>query len=150
MSAWLRAALIATYDPSEGTLTVIHAHQSPFQMQDVFSRHLHIPEHKVRCISPDVGGAFGPLSHTAYLLFNVVPDPGAAKLKLAAGIKLTPRHYAYLKISEGCNNKCSFCIIPFGRGNSRSVPMGAVVTEARRKGAPVPYSSRQDRSKRAR
>ena len=39
--------LIADFDPSEGTLTVIHAHQSPFQMQDVLSRHLHIPEHKV-------------------------------------------------------------------------------------------------------
>jgi carbon-monoxide dehydrogenase large subunit len=51
--------LIADFDPSEGSLTVIHAHQSPFQMQDVFSRHLHIPEHKVRVIAPDIGGAFG-------------------------------------------------------------------------------------------
>jgi carbon-monoxide dehydrogenase large subunit len=51
--------LIADFDPSEGTLTVIHAHQSPFQMQDVFSRHLHIPEHKVRVTAPDIGGAFG-------------------------------------------------------------------------------------------
>ena len=51
--------LIADFDPSDGTLTVIHAHQSPFQMQDVFSRHLHIPEHKVRVIAPDIGGAFG-------------------------------------------------------------------------------------------
>jgi carbon-monoxide dehydrogenase large subunit len=51
--------LIADFDPSEGSLTVIHAHQSPFQMQDVFSRHLHIPEHKVRVIAPDIGGGFG-------------------------------------------------------------------------------------------
>ena len=51
--------LIADFDPSEGSLTVIHAHQSPFQMQDVFSRHLHIPEHKVRVVAPDIGGAFG-------------------------------------------------------------------------------------------
>ena len=51
--------LIADFDPSEGSLTVIHAHQSPFQMQDVFCRHLHIPEHKVRVIAPDIGGAFG-------------------------------------------------------------------------------------------
>ncbi|MFL6798142.1 MAG: xanthine dehydrogenase family protein molybdopterin-binding subunit [Xanthobacteraceae bacterium] len=51
--------LIADYDPSEGSLTVIHGHQSPFQMQDVFSRHLHIPEHKVRVSAPDIGGGFG-------------------------------------------------------------------------------------------
>ena len=51
--------LIADFDPSEGSLTVIHAHQSPFQMQDVFSRHLHIPEHKVRVSAPDIGGGFG-------------------------------------------------------------------------------------------
>lgn len=51
--------LIADYDPSEGTLTVIHSHQSPFQMQEVFSRHLRIPEHKVRVVAPDVGGGFG-------------------------------------------------------------------------------------------
>ncbi len=51
--------LIADFDPSEGSLTVIHAHQSPFQMQDVFSRHLHIAEHKVRVVSPDIGGGFG-------------------------------------------------------------------------------------------
>ena len=51
--------LIADFDASEGSLTVIHAHQSPFQMQDVFSRHLHIPEHKVRVSAPDVGGGFG-------------------------------------------------------------------------------------------
>jgi aerobic carbon-monoxide dehydrogenase large subunit len=51
--------LIADYNPSDGSLTVLHAHQSPFQMQDVFSRHLRIPEHKVRVVSPDVGGGFG-------------------------------------------------------------------------------------------
>ena len=51
--------LIADFDPSEGALTVIHSHQSPFQMQDVFSRHLKIPEHKVRVIAPDIGGGFG-------------------------------------------------------------------------------------------
>jgi carbon-monoxide dehydrogenase large subunit len=51
--------LIADFDPSEGSLTVIHAHQSPFQMQDVFSRHLHIPEHKIRVTAPDIGGGFG-------------------------------------------------------------------------------------------
>ena len=38
------------------------------------------------------------------------------------GIKLTPRHYAYLKISEGCNNKCSFCIIPSMRGDAGQPP----------------------------
>jgi len=51
--------LIADFDPSEGSLTVIHSHQSPFQMQEVFSAHLNIPEHKVRVIAPDIGGGFG-------------------------------------------------------------------------------------------
>ncbi|HUG72411.1 MAG TPA: 30S ribosomal protein S12 methylthiotransferase RimO [Steroidobacteraceae bacterium] len=48
------------------------------------------------------------------------------------GIRLTPRHYAYLKISEGCNNKCSFCIIPALRGRLVSRPLDAVLAEAER------------------
>src|SRR5262245_39703906 len=48
------------------------------------------------------------------------------------GIRLTPRHYAYLKISEGCNNKCSFCIIPALRGLLVSRPLDSVLTEAER------------------
>ena len=48
------------------------------------------------------------------------------------GIRLTPRHYAYLKISEGCNNKCSFCIIPSMRGLLASRPIDEVMREAER------------------
>lgn len=48
------------------------------------------------------------------------------------GIKLTPRHYAYLKISEGCNQKCTFCIIPSMRGRLQSYPMAQVLSEATR------------------
>lgn len=48
------------------------------------------------------------------------------------GIKLTPRHYAYLKISEGCNHRCSFCIIPSMRGDLVSRPIGDVLDEAER------------------
>jgi carbon-monoxide dehydrogenase large subunit len=51
--------LIADYDPGAETLTVYHSHQSPHQMQGVFSRQLGIPEHRVRVIAPDVGGGFG-------------------------------------------------------------------------------------------
>lgn len=47
-----------------------------------------------------------------------------------AGLKLTPRHYAYLKISEGCNHRCSFCIIPSMRGDLVSRPIGQVMREA--------------------
>jgi ribosomal protein S12 methylthiotransferase len=47
-----------------------------------------------------------------------------------SGIRLTPRHYAYLKISEGCNNRCSFCIIPKLRGDLASRPIHHVLTEA--------------------
>jgi len=46
------------------------------------------------------------------------------------GIKLTPKHYAYLKISEGCNHRCSFCIIPSMRGDLASRPIGEVMQEA--------------------
>ena len=46
------------------------------------------------------------------------------------GIKLTPRHYAYLKISEGCNHRCTFCIIPSMRGDLVSRPVGDVMKEA--------------------
>lgn len=48
------------------------------------------------------------------------------------GVKLTPRHYAYLKISEGCNHKCSFCIIPSMRGKLNSYPMTQVLSEAKK------------------
>jgi ribosomal protein S12 methylthiotransferase len=48
----------------------------------------------------------------------------------AQGIKLTPRHYSYLKISEGCNHRCSFCIIPSMRGDLVSRPIGEVLREA--------------------
>ena len=48
------------------------------------------------------------------------------------GVKLTPRHYAYLKISEGCNHRCSFCIIPAMRGDLVSRPIGEVMDEAER------------------
>ena len=46
------------------------------------------------------------------------------------GIKLTPKHYAYLKISEGCNHRCTFCIIPSLRGDLVSRPIGDVLAEA--------------------
>ncbi|WP_305803363.1 30S ribosomal protein S12 methylthiotransferase RimO, partial [Thiolapillus sp.] len=48
------------------------------------------------------------------------------------GVRLTPRHYAYLKISEGCNHRCKFCIIPSLRGDLLSRPLGEVVAEAER------------------
>ena len=48
------------------------------------------------------------------------------------GVKLTPKHYAYLKISEGCNHRCTFCIIPSMRGDLVSRPIGEVLSEAKR------------------
>ncbi|MDO5505794.1 MAG: 30S ribosomal protein S12 methylthiotransferase RimO [Pseudoxanthomonas suwonensis] len=62
-----------------------------------------------------------PPSHDPFL--DIVPD---------YGLKLTPRHYAYLKISEGCNHRCSFCIIPSMRGDLVSRPVDAVLREAER------------------
>ncbi|QPZ92366.1 30S ribosomal protein S12 methylthiotransferase RimO [Thioclava electrotropha] len=61
----------------------------------------------------------------------VPPDPDPfVDLLPAAGVKLTPRHYSYLKISEGCNHKCKFCIIPDMRGRLVSRPAHAIVREA--------------------
>ncbi|MBT6039966.1 MAG: 30S ribosomal protein S12 methylthiotransferase RimO, partial [Halieaceae bacterium] len=57
------------------------------------------------------------------------PDP-LNDLIPAQGIKLTPRHYAYLKISEGCNHRCKFCIIPSMRGDLVSRPIGDIMREA--------------------
>ena len=57
------------------------------------------------------------------------PDP-LIDLIPAQGVKLTPRHYAYLKISEGCNHRCRFCIIPSIRGDLVSRPIGSVMDEA--------------------
>jgi len=61
----------------------------------------------------------------------VPPDPDPfVDLLPASGVSLTPRHYSYLKISEGCNHKCKFCIIPDMRGRLASRPAGAVLREA--------------------
>ena len=60
------------------------------------------------------------------------PHEPFSDLVPAQGIRLTPRHYAYLKISEGCNNKCSFCIIPSLRGRLVSRPIDQVLAEAGR------------------
>ena len=62
---------------------------------------------------------------------RIVHDP-FVDLVPPQGIKLTPRHYAYLKISEGCNHRCSFCIIPSMRGNLVSRDIGDVMEEAQR------------------
>jgi len=60
------------------------------------------------------------------------PDNPFTSLVPPQGVKLTPRHYAYLKISEGCNHRCSFCIIPSLRGDLVSRPIGEVLAEAER------------------
>jgi ribosomal protein S12 methylthiotransferase len=58
------------------------------------------------------------------------PHDPFTSLVPAQGVKLTPRHYAYLKIAEGCNHRCTFCIIPSMRGNLASRPIGDVMQEA--------------------
>jgi ribosomal protein S12 methylthiotransferase len=70
----------------------------------------------------DAVHAHVPKPHDPFL--DLVPAPPAI------GIKLTPKHYAYLKISEGCNHRCTFCIIPSLRGDLVSRPVGDVLAEA--------------------
>ena len=62
-------------------------------------------------------------------LTGAAPDPFLDLLP-ETGVKLTPRHYSYLKISEGCNHACRFCIIPAMRGRLASRPHAAVLREA--------------------
>ena len=89
----------------------------------------------VKSIHPKVLAVTGP-HDTAEVLQAVhahLPKPHDPFLDLVppAGVKLTPKHYAYLKISEGCNHRCSFCIIPSMRGNLVSRPIGDVLKEAK-------------------
>jgi ribosomal protein S12 methylthiotransferase len=90
----------------------------------------------VREVHPSVLAVTGP--HATQEVMDAVhlhvpkPHDPFVDLVPAVGIKLTPRHYAYLKISEGCNHRCSFCIIPSMRGDLVSRPIGDVLGEARR------------------
>lgn len=89
----------------------------------------------VRQIHPKVLAVTGP--HATQEVMDAVhvhvpkPHDPFVDLVPAAGIKLTPKHYAYLKISEGCNHRCTFCIIPSMRGDLVSRPIGDVLKEAR-------------------
>jgi ribosomal protein S12 methylthiotransferase len=90
----------------------------------------------VEGVHPSVLAVTGP--HATHEVMEAVhkhlPKPHDPFLDLvpAQGIKLTPRHYAYLKISEGCNHRCTFCIIPSLRGDLVSRPIGEVLGEARK------------------
>lgn len=88
----------------------------------------------VRSVHPKVLAVTGPHDTDGVLraVHEHLPRPHDAFTDLVppAGLKLTPRHYAYLKISEGCNHRCTFCIIPSMRGDLVSRPVGEVMREA--------------------
>ncbi|MGC1447797.1 MAG: 30S ribosomal protein S12 methylthiotransferase RimO [Xanthobacteraceae bacterium] len=89
---------------------------------------------KITAVHPGVLAVSGPQQYESVLeaVHRAAPpqhDP-YADLIPPEGIKLTPRHYAYLKISEGCNNRCTFCIIPKLRGDLASRPAADVLREA--------------------
>ncbi|HEX7889823.1 MAG TPA: 30S ribosomal protein S12 methylthiotransferase RimO [Ramlibacter sp.] len=92
-------------------------------------------DNMVREIHPSVLAVTGP--HATQEVMDAVhahlPKPHDPFVDLVppAGIKLTPKHYAYLKISEGCNHRCTFCIIPSMRGDLVSRPIGDVLKEAK-------------------
>lgn len=92
----------------------------------------------IKALHPKVLSVTGPAAYEEVVqaVHQHVPhtpthDP-LIDLVPAQGVKLTPRHYAYLKISEGCNHRCSFCIIPDMRGDLVSRPIGDVMDEAER------------------
>jgi len=97
-----------------------------------------VNEQEIRELHPAVLSVSGPQQYEQvvgavhmYAPFEKDHDP-FVDLVPPQGIKLTPRHYAYLKISEGCNHKCTFCIIPSMRGKLDSRPAGDVLREAER------------------
>jgi ribosomal protein S12 methylthiotransferase len=97
-----------------------------------------VEEGSIRDVHPSVLSVTGPQQYEQVVnaVHEVVPprqdhNP-LIDLVPPQGIKLTPRHYAYLKISEGCNHSCSFCIIPSMRGKLVSRPVGEVLSEAER------------------
>jgi ribosomal protein S12 methylthiotransferase len=99
---------------------------------------LGVEEDVIRSIHPGVLAVTGPQQYEAVVQAvheaappNLEHNP-LIDLVPPQGIKLTPRHYAYLKISEGCNHRCSFCIIPSMRGDLVSRPIGDVLDEAQR------------------
>ena len=85
---------------------------------------------------PQVLGVTGPhaLQEVMETVHRHAPRPHDPFMDLVPpqGVRLTPRHYAYLKISEGCNHRCSFCIIPSMRGDLASRHIGDVMQEAER------------------
>jgi ribosomal protein S12 methylthiotransferase len=97
-----------------------------------------VEESAIRNVHPSVLSVTGPQQYEQVLnaVHEVVPPSTEHNplidLVPPQGIKLTPRHYAYLKISEGCNHSCSFCIIPSMRGKLVSRPVGEVLSEAER------------------
>lgn len=88
----------------------------------------------IQDIHPKVLAVTGPhaLGEVMQAVHQHLPKPHDpfADLVPAAGVKLTPRHYAYLKISEGCNHHCTFCIIPSMRGDLVSRPVADIMLEA--------------------
>ncbi len=93
---------------------------------------------EIRSVHPSVLSVTGPHAYEEVVsaVHDVIPPPTDhdpfIDLVPPQGIKLTPRHYAYLKISEGCNHRCTFCIIPSLRGDLVSRPVGDVMEEAER------------------
>ena len=94
-----------------------------------------VDESVIRAVHPSVLAVTGPQQYEQVVRAvheaappNPLHDP-FTDLVPPQGIKLTPRHYAYLKISEGCNHRCSFCIIPSMRGDLVSRPVGDVLDE---------------------
>jgi ribosomal protein S12 methylthiotransferase len=93
-------------------------------------------EDQIRAMHPSVLKVTGPHAYDDVMIavHEYVPPPPAHNpyidLVPPQGVRLTPKHYAYLKISEGCNHRCTFCIIPSLRGDLVSRPIGNVMDEA--------------------
>lgn len=95
---------------------------------------LGVDEGAVREVAPDVLAVTGPHQYEQVVdeVHKAAPQPHDPYMHLVPpeGLRLTPRHYSYVKVSEGCNHKCQFCIIPSLRGRLQSRPVRAVLREA--------------------
>ncbi len=94
-------------------------------------------ENQIREVHPKVFEITGPHSYEAVMThvhkyapkLNITPYLNVVPKQ---GVKLTPKHYAYVKISEGCDHRCGFCIIPSMRGDLDSRPINTILDEAKR------------------
>jgi ribosomal protein S12 methylthiotransferase len=108
-----------------------HEKQNALRGTDKFGRTKSVLTHHASRITPGASHGQSPIANSQGPLLDVTPRPIYIPDYETPRFRLTPRHFAYLKIAEGCNHPCSFCIIPRMRGSHRSRTQADIVAEAK-------------------